>query len=717
MDIKSKCRLVKLKNINSLFNIQALQSLAERVIGAEYKEKFVFEKMDNDYDGNDKFSINCENGRIFIRAANTISAASALNTYLKKAGCHYSLLGCQLNLPSDLPMFDTVSAESPFLYRYFLNFCTYGYTFAYWQWEDYEKLIDYMALSGINLALNIVGFEEVWRRTLLKIGYSEADIHRFFVGANYLPWLFMGNMSGFADDLPDGWFEDRIRLGRRIKQRMDELGIGMLVPGYSGMIPGDYAEHFPNSKIIVQGDWCGMTRPDILAYDDENYLRIAEYFYESIKQVYGDDIHYFSLDPFHEGGSCDNINLAEYAVQTQGIMQRCFPESVAVFQGWQSNPKREILNGMDKKYVLVLNLLSDVKETTDDDNFADSPWLFGTVNNYGGNSIARGNFRLWTEKPFEILNEPDRTMVGIGLLPEGICCDQLMFEIFTDIGFMDSPPDRTAWLEQYLTRRYGKCDAELLKAFEILTDNVYAIDAVEGTRESAVCARPSLNVSTVGTWGSSKFGYDTATLEKAVRILYSRFDEFKESYCFKFDFIDLLRQCLSNKSWSLYENIKKAFEKKNTDDLNTAAEEMFLLIRLEEELVANREDLLLGNYLKAAKALGSTEAEKQKLEFSARTQITLWGDKSGAEFLRDYCQREWHGMLSDFYLCRWQRFVKELKDCIAEEKEYSDLDWYDFDYKFTVSQKEYPVAAKQNLPEVCKKIFSTVLKERGELYE
>ena len=717
MDIVSKCKIVKQENMNSALNTTVLYALTARIFGKGNEDKFIFRNLGDAGDERDRFSITNENGKIVIGAVNTISAAAALNCYLKEIGCHYSLLGRQMNLPEHLPPAKKTISVSPFMYRYFLNYCTFGYSFAFWDWEQYEKLIDYMALSGINLALNIVGFEEVLRRTFISAGYTNAQIKRFFVGANYLPWLYMGNMSGFGGELHDEWFKERARLGRKIQKRMIDLGIEPVVPGYCGMIPNDYGEHFPGSRIITQGEWCGIRRPDILSFEDKNFKNISVSFYKSLKEVYGADIHYFSIDPFHEGGNIGDVDLSAYAAVMQNMMQTHFPKSVSVFQGWQRNPNRDILKGMKKEYALVINLLSDVTENTDFDNFAGTPWLFGTVNNYGGNNIVRGNFNAWAQKPFEMIADSSRTMVGIGLLPEGVCCDQILFEIFTDIGFMKSSPDKEEWLKQYITRRYGRCSERVLKAFTILVNDVYAVDSVEGTKESAVCARPALDISTVGTWGSSVFGYDVEKLTEAVKMLYGELEQFGQSECFQFDFIDYVRQCMSNTSWDCHKEIKAAHKEKSIAKLTAAAGRMYSLIRLEEELVSCKAELLLGNHLKSAKARGTTPREKRNMEQMARTQITLWGDRAGSEFLHDYCQREWQGMLSDFYLPRWKRFIGELERCIAENRPYKEPDWYDFDYEFTLSQKEYPLTPKNNLRGVCKKIFESVLSEKGEPHE
>ena len=41
----------------------------------------------------------------------------------------------------------------PLLYRYHQNVCTPGYSYVWWQWADWERHIDWMALNGVTLPL------------------------------------------------------------------------------------------------------------------------------------------------------------------------------------------------------------------------------------------------------------------------------------------------------------------------------------------------------------------------------------------------------------------------------------------------------------------------------------------------------------------------------------------------------------------------------------
>ena len=65
--------------------------------------------------------------------------------------------------------------------RYYLNYCTYSYSMAFWDWERWEKEIDWMAMHGINMPLSITGMEVVWYNLLKRLGYTTEEVNEFLV--------------------------------------------------------------------------------------------------------------------------------------------------------------------------------------------------------------------------------------------------------------------------------------------------------------------------------------------------------------------------------------------------------------------------------------------------------------------------------------------------------------------------------------------------------
>ena len=93
------------------------------------------------------------------------------------------------------------------------------------------------------------------------------------------------------------------------------------------------------------------------------------------------------------------------------------------------------------------------------------------------------------------------------------------------------------------------------------------------------------------------------------------------------------------------------------------------LIRDLDELLATRPEFLLGNWLEDARRWGTTDAERDRLEWNARRVLTLWGNGT---VLRDYACRQWSGMLSGFYLKRWELFYRHLDEALAAGKPFDE---------------------------------------------
>ena len=118
--------------------------------------KFIIERQKS---GTDFFELDQKGDKVIIRGNDYVNIATGLNWYLKYyAGIHLSWNGMTAKLPAVLPPVTKKERhETDLPYRYDLNYCTFSYSMAFWDWERWEKEIDWMALHGINLSLSMPG--------------------------------------------------------------------------------------------------------------------------------------------------------------------------------------------------------------------------------------------------------------------------------------------------------------------------------------------------------------------------------------------------------------------------------------------------------------------------------------------------------------------------------------------------------------------------------
>jgi alpha-N-acetylglucosaminidase len=180
---------------------QGARALAQRVLG-DRASAFVFERQDA---AADYFVLEQKGDRLCITANNDNSMAMGLNYYLKEfAHTHVSWFASEpVELPAVLPKVPRkLSRQCQMPVRFFLNYCTYGYTMVWWQWKEWERFIDWMALNGVNMPLALTGQEAVWQEVWREMGLSDDAIRAYFSGPAHLPWHRMANLDGFGGPPP-----------------------------------------------------------------------------------------------------------------------------------------------------------------------------------------------------------------------------------------------------------------------------------------------------------------------------------------------------------------------------------------------------------------------------------------------------------------------------------------------------------------------------------
>ena len=204
--------------------IQAAYDLIERVTPG-YGNQFKLELMEP-VDGMDAYEITSDNGKVVLRGNNTVSLATAFNQYLKyTCDAHVSWFGNQLDLPEQLPMPVPVKNTINGKYRVYMNYCTVSYSAAWWDWERWQRELDFMAMNSINMPLSVVGLEAVWYNTLLKHKFTDEEARRFLAGPGHFAWQWMQNLQSYGGPLPKSWIDKHIVLGKQIIDRELELGM------------------------------------------------------------------------------------------------------------------------------------------------------------------------------------------------------------------------------------------------------------------------------------------------------------------------------------------------------------------------------------------------------------------------------------------------------------------------------------------------------------
>lgn len=656
-----------------------------------------------------------------IRGNNYVSIATGVNWYLKYyAGIQLSWNGMTAQLPAVLPAVPQKERhETDLKYRYDFNYCTYSYTMAFWDWDRWEKEIDWMALHGINLPLAVVGADVVWYNVLTKLGYTKDEINEFIAGPAFQGWWLMNNLEGWGGPNPDSWYKQRETLQKQILKRMREYGIRPVLPGYSGMVPHNAKERL-GLNVSDPGLWCGYRRPAFLQPTDPRFNEIADLYYKEMSRLYG-KADFYSMDPFHEGGNVAGVDLNAAGQAIWGAMKKANPKAVWVAQAWQANPRQKMIENLPAGDLIVLDLFAESRPQWGDpestwyrkEGFGKHDWLYCMLLNYGGNVGLHGKMKHVIDEFYKAKTSSfGKTMKGVGMTMEGSENNPVMFELLCELPWRPARFDKDEWLKNYTVARYGKADKAVQDAWLLLSNTIYncpAKNTQQGTHESVFCGRPDYDVYQVSSWSEMEPYYKPEDIIRAAGIMLSAADRFKGNNNFEYDLIDIVRQAVAEKGRLVYPIMIDAY-KAGEKELFAASSQRFLdLILLQDKLLAARPEFKVGTWIEKARNLGTTPEEKDLYEWNARVQVTTWGNRVAADEggLRDYAHKEWNGLLRDFYYNRWKVWIDRQKAQLNGAP-VKAIDFYAIEEPWTKQTNPYSSQAEGDVIEVAKEVYAKI---------
>jgi len=439
--------------------------------------------------GSDVYAIDYEDGKLILSGNNRLSIAAALGYYIKH-DLHADLSWCGENLavPEQLPQPAPYRHCINQQYRVYMNYCTLNYSASWWDFDRWEKEIDFMALSGINMPLCVVGLEGVWYHTLINRGFSEEEALAHISGPAFLAWQWMGNIEGFAGPIPKSWIEKRIALGKRIIERMVSLDMKPIQQGFAGNVPRLFIDKYPDAGIRLKEKWAGIEPVAQLDPTDPLFTEFGLEFMEQQKKLFG-SYGFYAADPFHE--SKPPVEGEEYlervGKQIAEMFYRFDPDYTWVMQSWSM--RKEIVCSIPKDKLLILNLAGGrYKEFN---NFFGYNCVLGNLHNFGGRNRLHGDLRELAENRYYLWKKDIPNLVGTGLFMEGINQNPVYYSLAFDMLTESEPIDLEQWLDHYIFRRYGQNSDSAKQAWRILFDTVYARGTNGVEKSSAICLEPA----------------------------------------------------------------------------------------------------------------------------------------------------------------------------------------------------------------------------------
>lgn len=704
--------------VSRLFAATPIDGLLERIDkGASRKILTETVKADRDF-----FEISTRDGKPLVRGNNYVSIASGINWYLKyRLGVHLTWNSMHASLPATLPLVQgTERHDTDIKYRYYLNYCTLSYSMAFWDWKRWEQELDWMALHGINLCLDIVGTDVVWRNVLLKLGYTKAEANEFVAGPAFQAWWLMNNLEGWGGPNSDNWYRQREVLQKHILKRMKELGINVCMPGYSGMVPHDAKQRL-NLSVADPGKWNDYKRPAFLQPTDKRFSEIASLYYKEQEKLFG-KADFYSMDPFHEGGNARGVDLQAAGKAIMSAMKKVNPKAVWVVQAWGACPYPDMIRNLKNGDMLVLDLYSENRPQWGDpsstwyrkEGFNGHDWTYCMLLNFGGNVGLFGKIQHVIDEYYKARQSQfASTLKGVGLTMEAIENNPVMYELVSELPWRDSKFSWKEWLHGYVEARYGNINNDnVQQAWLLLAKSVYGAPAKlteQGCHESVLCARPALDVYQVSSWSEMEEFYNPDDVIKAARLMVEASHDVKANANFRYDLVDITRQAIAEQSRLVYDEVVAAYKTKDREIFEHSTKKFLEILLQQDRLLSSMPDFMVGRWIKQARSLGWNASESDHYEWNARVQITTWGNRDAAERggLREYAHKEWSGVLRDFYYPRWKAYFDALAETL-DGKPMREIDFYSMDEKWTLQHNAYPSEAQGDPVEYSQTAFTNV---------
>ena len=692
----------------------AVTGLVERLLPGHGKD-FVFETIPAPM-GENVFEVAGKDGKIVLRGDGVLSQCVALNYYLTHtAKVSVSLYAeVSVGLPDTLPVpAQSVRQTTKLPNRFFINYCTFGYAFPWWTWRNWERFIDWMALQGINLPLAQGASEAIWQKVWLSYGLTDDEIRGgYFTGPAHLPWHRMGNLDKWDGPLPQSYIDGQLALTKKIVARERELGMQPVLPAFAGHVPPALKRVRPEAK-LNQLRWCGVSTM-FIEPQDPLFREIQVKFLRAQEKELGSD-HRYSIDPFNEMAppSMDPAYLGSVSKGIYDALIEADPQAVWVqmswafaFIDWPNRSLEGLINGVPKGRMVLLDYFCEKNEMWRKHKFFGAPFIWNYLGNFGGNTPLAGPVnKINRQLTAALADKSLDNLTGIGSTLEGLN-NQAIHEFLFARAWAGTNCDVDAWCVTKAQAHAGKADPAAEEGFRIFWKEVLG-DRTFTSVSDCFTMRPQLA-------GGGIQGYDSGKLARAWQRLLDAGPETRRREGYRLDLADITRTALAQHANDVRGQLFAAWKKGDAGEFNRLAPRFLEIGNDLDTFLGTRPEYLFGYWVNQARAWGKDAAEADYYEKNARTIVTTWFRRSNA--LNNYANRDWNGLLKEFYLVRWKMYLDamgaSLEAATGTGKPPVDVSGahspkqLDFEWNFArTAGGRFPAKAQGDTYEVSKALF------------
>ncbi|HUZ46594.1 MAG TPA: alpha-N-acetylglucosaminidase TIM-barrel domain-containing protein [Terriglobia bacterium] len=574
----------------------------------------------------------------FLGASGTATLYAVYHYLEKFCGMGFFWDGDQVPAASSVPAEGiAISAHPQFSERYYGNGCIWVYSTPWWHWEEWQRYLDWMVKKRLNTFFMSwsPGVNAVWKSVWAKFGIK---------------------VSGE----PDKWLESRAELDLRIVNYARSRGLRIVAPAVGADVPAGFANRYPDTPIL-KGVWSGTTS-SFMVPDSPMYRKVCRVFLEEYNSRYGNDHLYVLADLSETAMKGSEEAKRKYVLDLPRVnlevIREIDPQGIGLLQGWTFLGKewpaaraRECIQQLPAESIRVVDFWAERQPLYKEmDYFEGTPWIFGVLNSFGGDTHLHGDMRM-LGKQMKTVSQDDqaRKCTGFALVNEVSGFNYFYFELATKLGWNPSEVELRSFTHEYAITRYGVRAAEpMQRALNELLASVYSSDAF---------AKPLYwhrldGKFNADVWRGRPF---IPHLRRAVEYALEASEAAKANPLYLHDLNDITRAYLGQVFNLQVMAMAGAVERLDERTFLQKAASLRQILDSIEKLLSHDDYYWLTPSIRSAQSLPGAPAN---IDRRVRDILTLLG---GYPALRDYACRDTYEMVRGYYRPRVEVFIKGLR--------------------------------------------------------
>lgn len=622
------------------------------------KENFIIKYIEAD-NGCDCYEIYAEDKKIVIAGNSNLSLCMAFYRYLNEY-CNIVITSGDYDISyiatTPLPE-EKITRTIKQKIRARTSYEMFSLEGNYWGFDRWEKEIDFMAMHGINTALQPVGFDGVLYRTLREMGMPEDASADFLSGPAFLMRQLTGNVAAMNSVHSKEYLERKIYIGKKITEREKELGITPVFPALIPSVPFNIRRKYMKMKIFKAPMWYNF--PPIFFMTPENaFFGIFNRKFLEIQRDALGETDSFIFEPLYD---VNKKGYNNYLIEIGKSLVEALTQhnENAVCYTHLSSIGEDFFKKVSPEKFIIINDSKDERPQF----LQDKKHIVAIKGNTYGRTGLCGDIDTVSRCPYAV--SKSENLLGTALELDTFSENPMYCAVALNATTADEAFDADEFIRDFAYKRYRTVDfnEEIIR----LKNLCYNTDECAG---SIICARPSSKLKHTAPFDTLERKYDASEIYEIARDIVE--SDTGKNDKMRIDLARIICQFLGELAYPIYLKATEFFRNENVGHFEQASNLFLEICQDMDRLLKTQESMNLSTKYEEAHALGNNKEEMQIIDLNFLMHHTIWGpfDRS---ILYDTAWCEWGGMVKDFYAQRWFMYFRALAAYFDNPKKLKDF--------------------------------------------